>query len=149
MYRPDICGSKSHLLCDSQSAQFPPRSSSPRSSNMRPSRDMIRTVLRLVLHFCLGCHSLALDAFQVKQGLSSILLPQASIILRNDVNWANETVQRFDAWSAPTYIVSVKPAIEEDVRLVVREITLPDQSAEKYSKTNRLHIQKTTRYRSL
>ena len=80
---------------------------------------MIRSVLRSAVYFYLGRLSLALTGSEIKQDLSLVLSPQASISLPSDEGWANETVQRFDAWSAPTYIVSVKPTVEEDVQKVV------------------------------
>ncbi|KAL8704353.1 MAG: hypothetical protein Q9201_002478 [Fulgogasparrea decipioides] len=81
---------------------------------------MTRTILRILIFVSLGQISLALTGSQIKYNLSLILSPQAGIYLPSDQFWANETVQRFDAWSAPTYIVSVKPAVEEDVQTLIQ-----------------------------
>jgi hypothetical protein len=62
----------------------------------------------------------ALNGPQIAYDLQSILSPGSGIYLPTDANWTTETTQRFNTWSAPTYVVSVKPALKEDVQKVVR-----------------------------
>lgn len=40
--------------------------------------------------------------------------------LPSNSNYTQEAVQRWNAFSAPSYIVSVKPATEEDIQTIVR-----------------------------
>lgn len=70
--------------------------------------------------------SVALNGSQIVHDLGSVLTPESSIYLPTDPNWVKETTQRFDFWQAPTYIVSIKPAVKEDVQKVVRLSPLND-----------------------
>jgi hypothetical protein len=76
----------------------------------------ILLALDLVSHISL---SAALSGPQIARDLRSILSPGTGIFLPTDTNWANETTQRFQAWSAPSYVVSIKPAVKGDVQKVV------------------------------
>ena len=48
------------------------------------------------------------------------LSKSSDIYLPSDINYAQETIPRWNAFSAPTYIVSVKPATDHDVQKIVR-----------------------------
>jgi hypothetical protein len=50
----------------------------------------------------------------------------------SDSNWVNETVQRYTTFHAPTYAVSIKPALASDVQRIVRfsSISLLSSSSE-------------------
>jgi hypothetical protein len=55
------------------------------------------------------------------------MAPKSRMILvrpcpHSDGNWLNETTQRYNSWDAPTYVVSVKPALKEDVQKVVKRL---------------------------
>jgi hypothetical protein len=80
-----------------------------------------RTILALI---SLGVLSIseALNGTQIAHDLGSALSPQSSIYFPSDGNWLNETTQRYNSWDAPTYVVSVKPALKEDVQKVVKRL---------------------------
>ncbi|KAF2816389.1 FAD-binding domain-containing protein [Mytilinidion resinicola] len=59
-------------------------------------------------------------AEKIASDLGSTLSPSSSIYLPSDENWTNETTQRWNQWNAPSYVVSVKPAIKEDVQKVLQ-----------------------------
>ena len=44
----------------------------------------------------------------------------SEIFLPSESNYTLETTQRWNAFSAPTYVVSVKPATDSDVQKIVR-----------------------------
>ena len=44
----------------------------------------------------------------------------SGVYLPSDINYAQDTLPRWNAFSAPTYIVSVKPATDHDVQKIVR-----------------------------
>ncbi|PYI11870.1 FAD-binding domain-containing protein [Aspergillus sclerotiicarbonarius CBS 121057] len=69
-------------------------------------------------------HCMVLNGTQIVHELGSILSNGSSIYLPADADWDTETTQRFDTWHAPTYVVSVKPALTTDVQKVVRYATL-------------------------
>ena len=48
-----------------------------------------------------------------------VLSAGAGVYLPSDVNYTLETTQRWNAFSAPSYIVSVKPATDTDVSKIV------------------------------
>ena len=43
----------------------------------------------------------------------------SEVFLPNQSNYTQETTERWNAFSAPTYIVSVKPASDRDVQKIV------------------------------
>lgn len=45
--------------------------------------------------------------------------PKTQIYFPDDPNWTNETTQRWNIYSAPSYVASIKPGSEEDVQRVV------------------------------
>lgn len=47
------------------------------------------------------------------------LSPASEVFLPNQSNYTQETTQRWNAFSAPTYVVSVKPASDGDVQKIV------------------------------
>ena len=49
----------------------------------------------------------------------------SDVYLPSDINYAQETIPRWNAFSAPTYIVSVKPATDHDVQKIVRILRSP------------------------
>lgn len=46
----------------------------------------------------------------------------SGVFLPSDINYTQETIPRWNAFSAPTYIVSVKPATDHDVQKIVRTL---------------------------
>ena len=59
--------------------------------------------------------------------------PHTQIFFPSDPNYTNETTQRWNFYSAPSYLASIKPGSEADVQKVVsrpssqrRVLTLPD-----------------------
>ena len=48
------------------------------------------------------------------------LSKSSDVYLPSDINYAQDTIPRWNAFSAPTYIVSVKPATDQDVQKIVR-----------------------------
>lgn len=73
----------------------------------------------LLVSACLVPLSGALNGSEIALHLESILSLRSGIFLPTDKNWLNETTQRYQAWNAPTYVVSIKPASKEDVQDVV------------------------------
>lgn len=61
----------------------------------------------------------AINGTLVAQDFRRILSPGSGIYLPSDANWENETTQRWDLWNPPTYVISVKPALVEDVQKIV------------------------------
>ena len=61
----------------------------------------------------------AINGTLVAQDFRELLSQGSGIYLASDENWENETTQRWNLWNAPTYVVSVKPALVEDVQKVV------------------------------
>lgn len=45
--------------------------------------------------------------------------PKTQIYFLDDSNWTNETTLRWNIYSAPSYVASIKPGCEEDVQRVV------------------------------
>lgn len=45
--------------------------------------------------------------------------PKTEIFFPSDANWLTETTQRWNIYSAPTYLASIKPGTEADVQKVV------------------------------
>ena len=50
------------------------------------------------------------------------------VYLPSGNNYTLETTQRWNAFSAPTYIISVKPATDQDIQKIVRPLS-PNKSA--------------------
>jgi len=49
-----------------------------------------------------------------------VLSPKTGVYLPSHPNYASETTQRWNAFGAPSYVVSVKPALDTDVQKIVR-----------------------------
>jgi hypothetical protein len=81
--------------------------------------EMIFTIALLSVLACLVPLSEALTGVQIKQDLSLILSTQSTIYLPTDGVFGNGTTQRYNTWNAPTYLVSVQPALAKDVQKVV------------------------------
>lgn len=79
-----------------------------------------KALFALTLMMSLPSISAALNGTQIAAGLKAAgLSVNSGIYLPSDPRIANETVSRFNTWSAPTYVVTVKPALKEDVQVVV------------------------------
>ena len=61
----------------------------------------------------------ALSGPEVAAYFELALSPGSQVYLPTDSNYTVETTQRWNAFSAPTYMVSVKPAMERDVQKIV------------------------------
>lgn len=61
----------------------------------------------------------AINGTLVAQDFRAILSQGSGIYLPSDENWEDETTQRWNLWNAPTYVISVKPALVEDVQKIV------------------------------
>ena len=48
-----------------------------------------------------------------------VLSPKTGVYLPSDPAYASETTQRWNAYGAPSYVVSVKPALDTDVQKIV------------------------------
>lgn len=46
--------------------------------------------------------------------------PNTQIFFPSDPNYVNKTTQRWNTYSAPSYVASIKPGTETDVQKVVR-----------------------------
>lgn len=55
----------------------------------------------------------------VASHFQKVLSPGAGVFLPSDSNYTTETIQRWDSFSAPNYVVSVKPALDTDVQQIV------------------------------
>lgn len=69
--------------------------------------------------------TLALTGPDIAAYLEKILSPGTDFYLPTDSNYTAETTQRWNAYGAPTYVVSVKPALEGDVQKIVRSFYSP------------------------
>jgi hypothetical protein len=102
---------------------------------------MVQILNQLLTHFCmtrslkampsLRLWSLALlsavsTAFNNTTGSQTaahfreVLSPGTGVFLPSDSNYTTETIQRWDTFSEPSYVVSVKPALDTDVQKIVR-----------------------------
>lgn len=61
----------------------------------------------------------------------------SEVYLPSESNYTLETTQRWNAFSPPTYIVSVKPKTDHDVRNIVRRYDLRRRNLEKITNTAR------------
>lgn len=75
----------------------------------------------------------AVDLKSVLQQTKNKWSPNTQIFFPTDPNYTNETTQRWNFYSAPSYLASIKPGSEADVQKVVsrsdlqcRVLTLPD-----------------------
>ena len=59
---------------------------------------------------------------EIASYLRQHLTTTSDVHLPSESNYTSETTQRWNALSAPTYVVSVKPATEFDVQKIVRLI---------------------------
>ena len=66
----------------------------------------------LPMTLCLTGREIASHFIQTLSSGSQVYLP-------TDADYSNETIQRWNVFNPPTYIVSVKPALETDVQEVV------------------------------
>jgi hypothetical protein len=57
---------------------------------------------------------------QIAAYLQQNLSPASKIFLPSSPNYTQETTQRWNIYEEPTYIVSVQPALDTDVRKIVR-----------------------------
>lgn len=62
----------------------------------------------------------SLNGTQIVSDLKPQLSSGASLYLPTDPSWETETTQRWNTNNPPTYVVSVKPAEECDVKTIVR-----------------------------
>ncbi|KAL3250621.1 hypothetical protein ABHI18_011094 [Aspergillus niger] len=76
--------------------------------------------MRLLLLIALFFHCSALNGTQIAHDLQYVLSSGSRFYFPNDAAWDADTTQRFDTWHAPTYIISIKPALVTDVQEVVR-----------------------------
>lgn len=82
-------------------------------------------MFQYVLVASLGA-AFALAAGTASTDLKAVLLqrsnnwsPSTQIFFPSDPNYANETTQRWNIYSAPTYLASIKPGTTGDVQKVV------------------------------
>ncbi len=61
----------------------------------------------------------AQTGLEVASYLRRYLSSASDIYLPSDSNYTLETTQRWNAFSAPTYIISVKPATDIDIQKIV------------------------------
>ena len=57
---------------------------------------------------------------EVASYFKKYLSDTSAVYLPSESNYTVETTQRWNAWSAPTYMISVKPATDLDVQKIVR-----------------------------
>lgn len=86
----------------------------------------LRMMFKYALILFCGILSSAFALNHSSTELKSLLLqsryqwcPKTRIYFPDDPNWANATTQRWNVYSAPSYVASVKPGCEEDVQRVV------------------------------
>ena len=99
----------------------------PVSRQKRPAPKYVPTMLLLkyprawIVWLPLCCISLAsaMSANEIAGYFRRTLSSASSVYLTSDPAAANATTRRWDLWSAPTYIVAVKPATRTDVQQVV------------------------------
>ena len=81
-----------------------------------------------IFSWCIAGLLLASTSHAAKTGseiaahFARVLSPQTGIFLPNESDYTSETIQRWDSFSAPTYLVSVKPALDTDVQTIVSHI---------------------------
>lgn len=63
--------------------------------------------------------AVAVTGPEVALYLETHLSNASAVFLPSDSNYTQETMQRWNRFSAPTYLVSVKPATDIDVRTAV------------------------------
>ena len=71
------------------------------------------------LLYLIGVASAMSSADEIADYFRHCLSPGSSVYITSDPAAANATTPRWDLWSAPTYIVAVKPALRGDVQKVV------------------------------
>lgn len=63
----------------------------------------------------------AVDLKSVLQQTKHQWSPDTQIFFPSDPNYTDETTQRWNFYSAPSYLASIKPGSEEDVQKVVSQ----------------------------
>lgn len=66
---------------------------------------------------------------QIATHLEHNLSPGSKVFLPTDANYTQETVQRWNIYEEPIYIVSVEPALDTDVQKIVSSVDFSRLSA--------------------
>ena len=77
-------------------------------------------LLLIPILFCFSAGVIGQTGSEIASYFRRHLSPEASVYLPSDNNYTLETTQRWNAFSAPMYVVSVKPATDSDVQRIVR-----------------------------
>ena len=80
---------------------------------------MHQQVLLKFVGLCVLPISLCLTGPQIASHFEQVLSAGSQVHLLAEANYSSSFVQRWDLYNSPTYVVSVKPALESDVQEVV------------------------------
>ena len=80
----------------------------------------MRAALSFFGLLCLIAGSLAQSGPEIASYFKTDLSPASAVYLPSESLFTQETTQRWNAFSSPSYVVSVKPTSDEDVQKIVR-----------------------------